>query len=189
MRLVRITVKGMSPYSASKYFAPNLLPGEDLDDHEQRRWREKAHVNDDGVVFIPGVAFKLALDTAAKKSNESISGKGTQKWQGLFASGVAVHSDMPLGIKVEDLKSVTIFAHANGKRGDGTRVMRTFPIITTWGGDVELLVLDDNIQPSIFETFFTRAGLIAGVGRGKPSSGCAQGLGRFTPTAFCWSEI
>lgn len=188
MRTVTIHVEGLTPYSASQYFEPEILKGETKDAHEKRRWREKAHVNDIGNVYIPGVAFKLALDETAQLLNEKIPGKGNQTWTGQFATGVVAMSDVDLGLKAADLKSIQIFAHANGKRGPGTRVMRYFPIVYSWQGELVMNVFNDTLPEDVFERFFTQAGLLAGVGRGRPITKSPAGNGRFKPVQFTWAD-
>jgi hypothetical protein len=51
-----------------------------------RIWQKKAHIRD-GSLYIPGVAFKAALDKTAKLSNEKIPGKGMQTFTLGFAAG------------------------------------------------------------------------------------------------------
>lgn len=187
MRDVKIQIEGLTPYSAAQHFDDSLMKGETKDAHEKRRWREKAHADPDGNVYIPGVSFKLALDEAVSQANEKITGKGNQTYSGLFKSGVAAISDVFIGMKLDDLKSISIYAHANGKRGPGTRVTRWFPFVPTWGGDLELRIFNDSIPEHVFERFFEQAGLVAGVGRGRPITGCPAGNGRFKAKSFVWS--
>lgn len=188
MRNVIIEIEGLTPYSASKHIEQNLLKGETKDAHEKRRWREKAHVNDAGEIYIPGVAFKLALDETAALLNEKIPGKGNQTWTSQFATGVVAMSDVELGIPLEEVKAIEIFAHANGKRGPGTRVMRYFPFVPSWSGTLEMRIFNDTLPEEIFERFFEQAGLLAGVGRGRPITKSPAGNGRFRPVKFTWSN-
>ncbi len=188
MRTVTIQLESLTPYSASKYFEPDIQKGETKDAHEKRRWKEKAHINDLKNIFIPGVAFKLALDETAQLLNEKIPGKGNQTWTGQFATGVVAMSDVDLGIKSDELKSIQIFAHANGKRGPGTRVMRFFPIVYQWTGELVMNIFNDTLPEEIFERFFEQAGLLAGVGRGRPITKSPAGNGRFKPVKFTWFD-
>ena len=188
MRTVTIQIEGLTPYSCSKYFELALQKGESKDAHEKRRWREKAHVDEAGQMYIPGVAFKLALDETAQLLNEKIPGKGNQTWSGQFATGVVAMSGVELGVKIEDAKAIQIFAHANGKRGPGTRVMRFFPLLPSWGGTLEMRIFNDSIPEEVFERFFEQAGLLAGVGRGRPITKSPAGNGRFRPVKFTWSN-
>lgn len=189
MKDVQITVKGITPYSASRPVDEPKRKDESHEDYDKRIWRMKAHTGADGNVIIPGVGFKLALDEAVARLNEKIKGKGNQTYTGLFRSGVVAMSDMVLGIKATDLKSITIWANLDGKRGGGKRGNRIFPIVPTWGGTIDFRIFNDSISESDFERFFSQAGMISGVGRGRPSMGCPAGNGRFIPVAYKWMTV
>jgi hypothetical protein len=182
-----IQLRGITAYSASKATDEEKQPGETWDSFEARVWRKKAHTRK-GMVFIPGVAFKLALDETAQLSNQKIPGKGHQTFTLGFKAGVAAISDLDTGIKIDDVTPEQVYCHSSGKRGPGTRVNRLFPMVHEWGGFVTLRIFNDAITPEKFEEFFTKAGLVAGVGRGRPITGCPMGLGRFQPVSFEWSS-
>lgn len=187
MRDLIIKIEGLTAYSPSKYFEPSLLKGETKEEHERRRWREKAHVNETGKVYIPGVSFKMAIDEVAALLNEKIKGKGNQTYTSQFATGIVAMGDVDLGVSIDEVKPVQIFAHANGKRGPGTRVMRWFPYIPEWQGELHLRVLNDTLPEDVIERYVEQAGLLAGVGRGRPITRSAAGNGRFKPATFSWS--
>lgn len=189
MRDLHIDIEGITAYSPSKHFEPALNKGETRDQHERRRWREKAHVLEDGEVYIPGVCFKMAIDEVASLLNEKIPGKGNQTYKAQFATGIVAMGDLPLGINIKDVRHVEILAHANGRRGPGPRVWRLFPYVPTWGGTLHLRVLNDTLSSDVVERYFTQAGLLTGVGRGRPITGSAAGNGRFRPISFNWSEF
>jgi len=187
MRDVYVTIEGLTPLSLSRHPGEEKNDGEQWEDYEKRIWRRRAHVNDAGNVVAPGVFFKLALDEGVKKKNEKIKGKGHQTYSGLFASGTCAMNDIDLGVKLENLKAIQVYCHSNGKRGPGGRVMRWFPFIPNWGGQLHMRLFNDAIPKEVFEEFFEFAGVNAGVGRGRPSTGCAAGNGRFKPIEFKWS--
>ncbi len=189
IRDVTVTLEGITPYSQSAHPGFEKEKSETWDDFEARAWRHKAHTRGDGSVFIPGAAFKLCIDEAAQNLNEKITGKGNQRWAGVFKMGLAPLTDMDLGVNIADTKFETVYCHANGKRMPGTRVNRVFPFFPKWGGSVTFRIFNDSITQEKFEEFFAKAGLIAGVGRGRPSTGCPNGLGRFRPTRFQWSVV
>ena len=189
IRDVTITVDGITPYSQSAHPGEDKEKSETWDDYEARVWRKKAHTLPGGEMFIPGSAFKLCLDEAAQNLNEKIEGKGNQRWSGVFKMGIAPMSDMALGVNIDDCKYETVYCHANGRRMPGPRVNRLFPILHRWGGRLTLRIFNDAITQEKFEEFFSKAGLIAGVGRGRPSTGCPNGLGRFRPVRFEWVNV
>lgn len=189
IRDVTVTIEGVTPYSQSSHPGIEKEKSETWDDYEARVWKLKAHTHADGTVYIPGSAFKLCLDEAAVNLNEKIQGKGNQRWAGVFKMGLAPMSDLDLGVNIADALCEKVYCHANGKRMPGTRVNRLFPIFHRWGGEVTFRVFNDSITQEKFEEFFAKAGLLAGVGRGRPSTGCPNGLGRFRPTKFVWSKV
>ncbi len=189
MRRVVVKVKGLTAYSSSRPLTEEKKKSESHDEFEKRIWPEKAHYNEEDEVYIPGVCFKLALDNTAKLIKEKIKGKGNQTYTGLFTSGVAPMGDMYLGIKKKQLKGISIFAHADGNRLSGSRVTRFFPYITEWGGEIEFYLFNDDIPEEVFERYFKQSGLLGGVGRGRPNTGCPAGNGRYQPLEFKWSEV
>lgn len=66
----------VSPYSQSRHYTTEKLPKESARDYEARTWRDRAHINEDGFVFIPPMAFKNCLSEIAKYLSEQIPGKG-----------------------------------------------------------------------------------------------------------------
>jgi hypothetical protein len=187
IRDVTIEVEGITPYSPSRS-TEEKDKSESWEDYEARVWRLKAHEHN-GEVFIPGDAFKLCFDEGIKNLNEKIPGKGNQTYTGVFSMGIAAVSNMPLGVKVEDLRAEPVFCHSNGKRLPGPRVTRIFPILHKWSGQITFRVFNDSITQEKFEEFFRKVGVLAGVGRGRPSTGCPRGNGRFRPTKFVWSDV
>ena len=45
---------------------------------------------------------------------------------------------------------------------------------------------NEQLPQDVFERHFVQAGLLSGVGRGRPATGCPAGNGRFTPLSFNW---
>lgn len=179
------TIRGISPYSASRMHGLKKEPNETHDDFEARMWREKAHCRKDGSVFIPAIAFKQALDTAANYLGQKIPGQGNSKYKKHFVSGVLVLDPMMLGIKKEDLEPIALPCHANGRRGSGSRVMRWFPIVEEWGGEVTFYVGDPVLTKEVFAEHLEAAGNFAGVGRFRPENGGTNG--RFVVDKLKWA--
>lgn len=187
IRDVTIYIEGITPYSPSRAVREKDK-SESWEDYESSVWRDKAHVND-GKIFIPGSAFYSCLNEATQNLNEKIPGKGNQTWTNVIAMGVAPLCNMDLGISIDDVLCEKVFCHSNGKRAPGPRVIRWFPIVHKWGGAITFRIFNDNLTQAKFEEFFMKAGVLAGVGRGRPSNKCPVGNGRFRPTRFVWSNV
>ena len=189
MKQVVIELDGLTPFSCSRPVEYTKARGESWDEAESKIWREKAHFDENGMAIIPGNFFFNALTGQASSENEKIKGKGQQTYAGLFKRGIAASSDLSLGVKKADMKSITLPCNALGKKTGGSMVNRTFPIFIKWGGPLTLRIFDDNIPQDVFERYFANSGLLQGVGRGRPAMGCAAGNGRYRPTKFKWSDI
>lgn len=187
MQICTAAIKGISVYSASAEVTLPKKDGEKPGDYDARTWRHKAHVDQDGVVVIPFMAFKKALAAAAKLTPRKIGGRGNQTYGAQFQSGVLITESLRLGIKREDLRSETFSCSATGdSRGVGKRVPRIFPMVDNWGGVMTFYVTNPTIDQKIFETYLRESGQFVGVGRFRPENGGVNG--RFTVESVKWSE-
>lgn len=176
----------MSPYSQSFRHEEPKLPNETHDDYEKRTWREKSNTKPDGRIYIPAMAFKQAIDGAAKMVGGKIPGKASATYSKLFVTGVAVFEDLVLLDTKDSVQSIRINANADGVRGSGKRVWRYFPIVPQWGGTLPVAVLDDTIPNDVFERVMVAAGRAQGVGRFRPEKGGTNG--RFSIESFTWTD-
>lgn len=189
MKLAVATIKGVSPYSQGKYHqTPKLNEGkEQADDYERRTWRERMHYDKDGFVFMPPMAFKLALVSAAKYLSEKIPGKKNQTWTKFFTSGILIVDPITLPIKKDDVESQSLFLPADGVPGSSKKVMKIFSVIREWGGDLTVHVLDETITKDVFVRHLEAAGMFIGVGVFRPSN---RGyFGRFKVEKVKWSDF
>ena len=186
-KLVEVSFANISPYSQSHQHVTPKLAKETHDAYEQRTWREKCNANDKGEIVLPAMAFKQALDAVAKRLGEQIPGRGKATYTKAFVGGVLCEDDVVLaGCFKKDCPSVTISANADGKRGSGKRVWRTFPQWAKWGGVARFAILDDTVTKEVFERHFREAGRFVGVGRFRPENGGMKG--RFRADKFVWSD-
>jgi len=186
MRIVIATLESLSPYSQSRMHGTAEVEKEAKDEYEKRTWREKMHVTDDGHVFIPPMAFKFSLETAARYLRIRIPGKGQSEYGKHFASGVLVPEGPVLPDIAVEVHGEWLNLHANGKRGSGSRVPRCMPCIPTWKADVRYYVLDDVIPADVFETVLQEAGNFIGIGRFRPENGGFYG--RYQVIKTKWTE-
>lgn len=186
MRTVVVQIQGVYRYSSSRAHITEKLEGETPDDFEKRTWREKCHYDAAGMLFIPPMAFKQALDKAASRIGMKIEGQGNAKYTKNFLAGVICIDPAPLGVAKEAVQGEWVYCNADGVRGSGKRVWRCFPYIEAgWQAAVEFSVLDPIIKPEIFEKHFTEAGSFVGVGRFRPERGGYYG--RFKAIEYDWS--
>lgn len=179
-------LESVTPYSQSKTPDEPKKAKEGHDDYEKRIWPYKSHVNAEGRVTIPPMAFKFALSSAARMLGERIPGKGTATWSKHFEAGVQVLDPLVLPLDRKALAGEWIFAHANGKRGSGKRVKRCFPVIPHWSGVVTYYILDAAITREVFERTLKESGNFIGIGRFRLENGGQYG--RFKVVKIDWVE-
>ena len=186
MKKAIVKVTGVSPLSFSKYVQEPKKDRENSADYEERTWMERTHYDSNNDVFIPPMMFKNALSEAAKYRGEQIPGKGKSTYTKHFEAGVMVIDPVPLGIKKEDIKKETLYVPSDGRRGGTTRVLRHFPKIEKWEGNVTFLILDDVITKDVLERHLIDAGNFIGIGRFRPRNNGYYG--RFNAEIVKWEE-
>lgn len=185
MKTAVVHLKSISPYSQSRYYQTPKLEREIHRDYESRTWRDRLHSTEDGHVFIPPMAFKIALGEAAKFVSRQIPGKGKSTYTKHFEAGVLVVEPLVLPILKEDVPGQWQFVPADGVRGSGKRVEKCFPVIHQWEGDVTFLVLDEIITEDVFRETLEDAGKFIGIGFFRPRN---NGFwGRFAVESVKWS--
>lgn len=193
MKTVVATVKGVSPYSQSKAYDVPKQQGEGMGDYEARTWRNRLHVNENGVVFIPPMAFKNALTETAKFLSLPVPGKGKATYTKHFEAGVLAFNPVSLGVRADEVQAERLFVPADGVRGSGKRVYKMFPVIPPgWTADVEFTVLDETVlqtatdSRTVFENVLERCGQFVGIGRFRPRNNGFYG--RFSVEKFAVVE-
>lgn len=215
MLVAHCSLQSLSPYSSSRVPPPGMEKAEkeSFDAYEERIWREKAHSDDKGHVYIPPMAFKFALIEAAKLLGEKIKGMGNATWTKRFTVGAhsldpvylyamkagktqpikkedldreVIHTNMQPILK-DDLVYEWVYCNADGKRGGSTRVYRCFPTMQHWSGVLKFELYDAKITKEVFERTIRECGNFVGVGRFR----CEKGgtYGRFGVQKITWSEV
>ncbi len=187
MKTVTVHIRGLAPYSQARMHDTPKLEKEAMDAYEQRTWREKSNYDRDGIIYIPAMALKQAMDAAAKKLGDQIPGKGKSTYTKYFVADVICAANASLGVHKDDVPSVTINANADGVRGSGKRVKRTFPVIDQWEATATFMIFDDTVTEEVFERTLRVAGSGIGIGRFRPEKGGLNG--RFEPTRFDWQKV
>jgi len=190
MKTATVTLEGISPYSQGKHYTkeqfPKLDEGKESDNaYEVRTWRERMHYDENDIVFIPPMAFKNCLTSAASFLGEKIVGKRGATYTKHFTAGVLVLEGATLGIKRSDVKGQWLYLPSDGKRGGAKRVDKCFGVIPTgWKASVVFHILDDNITEKVFKRHIDEAGNFIGLGVFRPQSNGFYG--RFKVTSLKW---
>lgn len=185
MKIAVAHLKSESIYSQSKHYEVPKLKGELPKDYEERTWRNRMHADETGHVMIPPTAFANCIKDAAKYMSLKIPGKQMATYTKHFDAGILVSVPLVLPVKVDDIKGQWLFVPSDGKPGGGKRVMKCFPVIEKWEGDVTFYILDDVITEDIFRQVLTTAGMLIGIGYFRP---IRRGYwGRFSLGEVKWS--
>jgi hypothetical protein len=187
MKTCIANLKSAAPYQQSGWIDPDLKgEKETRGAFERRIWPEKAHYDENQEIFIPPMAFKQALDAAAKYLSIQVPGRGKTTYTKHFLSGVLCYKPVMLGLKKDQVVRNEILVNSDGVRGSGKRVMRIFPKIPSWQSDVEFTILDDIITEEVFLRVLKEAGSLIGVGQFRPQNGGY--FGRWTVQGFEWID-
>jgi hypothetical protein len=184
MKTVVAHLVSASPYSQSRPYEVPKLERELPMAYEERTWRERMHVDSDAHVVIPSTQFKNSIAEAAKYMGEQIPGKGKQNYTKHFEAGVMVTDDLVLPLKRDEVLAERLFVPASGKRGDGKRVWKIFPLIPQWSGQAVFHVLDEIITEDVFLRTLEASGRFIGIGRYRPRNNGRYG--RFSVESLQW---
>lgn len=192
VRTVTCRIVGEGPLSFSRPVSSPKGDTETHDQHDKRTWREKLHVDNEGFVVIPNSMLKLALDGSAKRRGDKVPGKGSSRFTKHFVGGILVAEAPRIlvrgkPIRAEDVKSEMFYVNADGKRGSGTRVWRTFPMIYDWTATFTVHVFDYLIPERIFLLTLNDCGMFGGLGRYAPRVGGTNG--RFKVDSVEWATL
>ena len=176
MKTIIAMLKGVSPYSQSRYYERDAGQGESADDAYRRTWRNHLHGDSQGVVFIPANSLKNCLSEAAKFMSIGVPGKGKATYTKNFEAGVMVAKSASLGIRKEDVQMESLFLPSDGRRGGPKRVMKYYPLIPEWEAEAEFIIVDETVLQSsmkdksrtVFQDVLEGAGQFIGIGRFRP---------------------
>lgn len=189
IRQATCQLTSLSPLSQSDFITSPKQKDETHDEHAYRTWREKMHVAE-GKVFIPAMAFKYAIDEAAKRMGRPTGKSGGKELFGkYFQTGLQVDANCILNVDADSVTPSKVMCDSGGKKGKqgGTRVPRYFPHIPKWAGELSITVFDETIPKDLVEETVDYAGIFIGVGQFRPEN---QGsFGRFQATKWKWSNI
>jgi len=178
-----------SEYSQSRPYQTEKLSKELPKDYEERTWKDRLHLDkkDPTMVIIPPMVFKNCLSECAKFRSIQIPGKGKATYTKHFEAGVQVTEPMHINIKAADVEGEWVFVPVTGRRGDGSRVYKKFPLILQWSGEITFYVMDETITEDVFREHLEEAGRFIGIGRFRPRNNGYYG--RFNVDDIQWSDL
>lgn len=178
-----VTLESLTPYSQSRKHDELRLEGESADDYNRRTWRAQQLV-ENNTVHIAASGIHQAMVSAARYSKRQIPGQGKATWTKKFESGIALFTNVDLGVDPATVDYIDIYANADGMRGSGKRVMRRFPIIPKWTATFDVHILDPIITEEVFSETMEQTGMYVGIGRYRPEKGGTNG--RFRLAKLVW---
>lgn len=186
MKTAICKLKSYSPLTFSKVVTELRKPKESHEAYEERTWKQRAHVNREGYVIIPGIMIQNAIKAAAKYLSKQIPGKGKATFTKNFEAGIYIEYDYPLPIKIEDVKASEVFVPSDGVRGSGKRVWKKFPTIEEWEITIKVIIFDDIIDSETFVEAIDTAGFLIGIGSWRPRNSGRNGM--FSVELLEWND-
>lgn len=183
-------IKGISPMGQSRAIQSKRDTGEGHDDFEERTWRERMHVDNAGIVYIPPMAIKNCLSDCARYLSESVPGKGKSTFTKHFEAGLLCLEPASLGVKASDVPATRLFVPSDGKKGGSSRVFKNFPTIAEgWEAEIHITILDPILigKPEKIQEYLVHAGKFIGLGFFRPRNGGFWG--RFEVLSFETREV
>jgi len=190
------TLRGTTSYMFSKVIKSDRVSNETGETFEQRTWRERIHTDSNGYAQVPSRAVKGMLIDTAKFIGDKIPGRGQSTYTKRFESGVrAAKAYFPMyDFKGERIEAAKVpgtwhFVPSDGKPGGGKRVWKCFPEVEEWAIDIELLVLDEIIEPSRLLSYLKTAGAFKGLGSWRPGKAGEHGAFIVVEESFVIQEM
>lgn len=180
MITVQAKIKGLAPIQYSTALKSPKQSGEADSTYEERTWKERAHINTEGHLFIPPIAIKKSLETAARFRSETIPGKKNNTWTKHFSSGTMCVEPLVLTVNGKPLteaniEKLTLFVPSDGKKGGGRRVYKHFPMVRTWETVANIVLIDpllvDKRGVDKVEEYLRHAGQLIGLLAFRPENG------------------
>lgn len=187
MKIANVHLTGTSAISFSRYIQAEKKPKELHDEFEKRCWRERLHRDKDGWVVIQPMMIIKSIQGASSYLGTKIPGKRNATYTKHFRSGIRCNQPIVLPIKVDEVPGEWYLVPADGRTGGTTRVLKCFPVIDEWEGDIAIYITDDMITEDVFQEHLDTAGQLIGIGRFRPER--AGFYGCFTADIKSWKEI
>jgi hypothetical protein len=166
-------LEGTSPVSFSRHYEVPKQTGETHEEYERRTWRNRLHTNKKGFVVLPSTWFKYGLDDVAKRLGMKL--KGAKTYASRFKTGIVITDGITLAIHRDKVEGVELFVPSDGIHGGSKRVMKIFPTVDEWEGDLKIHCYDGAITRDILLRHLQEMGIFAGIGQYRVAVGGTNG--------------
>ena len=163
-------LKSISPLGQSAPIRTPRGSQEGYDEYENRVWKERLHVDKNGMVFIPPMAFFYSICEAAAREGMKVPGRRGATYKKLFESGILIHEPIVTNVKADDVALERLFVPSDGKRGGGTRVWKNFPRIDEWKAEAKIYVINQLISAEVLAKHIETSGMLVGLGFFRPQT-------------------
>lgn len=164
MNIYTVKLKSMTPLIQNVPDSPDSI--------------ERAHWSEDGRAFIPQAAIKFALVDAAKMTTRRGQGMSTTPSAVRITTSIHVLAPIILHHTRQTVRMLEFIMTSTPKSGVVRCGKRRLPCFDEWQGSVDIAVTDGTITRGIIHGLFTVAGLMVGIGAGRPKYGNI--FGKFT---------
>ncbi len=176
---VEVVLRGITPYSQSKYMDLDLKeykkePREKTQDYDERLWKEKAHWNKDGHMYVPRRQMRVMMANAAQYKGMKVEGQGQAKYTKHFKAGILITKDFSLvnhegqPVTRENVGIDISFPETS----TGNRVKTRSPLVHNgWKTMGTMYITDPTITKNVFLEHLSDAGMFIGLGRFRIGNG------------------
>lgn len=172
------TLVGMSGFIFGKQVSAAKERKESHEEFDERTWKEKIRVNDEGFIYMPGIALKACLCSTAKYAGMKIPGGRQRTYTQPFTRGLQCFEPILFDKKIGDIELMRLPVIAEPGSTKETRVPRIFPYLPEWTAKVRVRILDEIINTEVLAEHFNLSGIMTGMGTWRPERGREYGTYR-----------
>jgi hypothetical protein len=184
MKKYEAFLESLTPYCQGRHHDAPKLEQERPEAYDKRTCLQRLHTVTGGKgqperIYIPPTAFKKCLEETAIYLGLQIPGKGKSTYTKHFKRGVLCTEPLLLDIGPKDVRIVRIFTSLTPGKMNSPRGWRYFPVIDSWSGVLEIVVIDEMITAEVLKKHLEVGGVISGIGVWRPSSPNGGMWGKF----------
>ncbi len=179
--MAKFSVLGVTDLMFGRAVQEAKKDSETHEQFEQRTWRQKLRLTQEGQLYFNPFGVTNSLVTAAIFLGRKIPGEGKKTFTDRFRKGVAPHGRLLLfnhkgkPLTMDDVDPQPLSVPSDGKHGGPKRVTRIFPTVHEWAAEGECLIFDGKITQDQFRDHLEAAGKFVGWGSMRVEGGGVNG--------------